>query len=80
LLVEFLDDTAYVLASYGHSGMCWPVMAILVLLCRGFFILLLIFWEGVVVRVGMKEIKSWNLNPGFCKLHQEFNSGVRGLV
>jgi hypothetical protein len=60
-----------VLASYGHSG-----TALLWLFSFYFDF----FGDGVVVRVGTKEIKSWNLNPGFCKLHREFNSGVRGLV
>jgi hypothetical protein len=71
LLVEFPDDTAYVLASCVHSS-----TALL-----GFFLLLLIFLGGrVVVRVGMKEIKSWNLNLGFCRLRWEFISGARGLM
>jgi len=69
LLVEFPDD----------SALCWPVVAILVLLCWGSFLLVLIFfWAGeggcLVVRFGVKEIKSWNLNLWFWRLHWEFNS------
>jgi len=36
------------------------------------------FWAGeggcLVVRFGVKEIKSWNLNLWFWRLHWEFNS------
>jgi hypothetical protein len=31
------------------------------------------------VRVHEKN-KSCNLNPGFCRSHQEFNSGTKGLM
>lgn len=51
------------LASCGHSGTA-P---------QGLFPFAFDFFGagrggGLVVRFGMKEIKSWNLNLGFCKL------------
>jgi len=51
------------------------IMAILVRSSAGFFLLL----SFVLVTFCMKMIKSYNLNQGFCRLHQGFNSSTKGL-
>ena len=63
--VQFSNDAAYASANYGHS--CTALL--------GFFSwVLLIFYK----HLPEKNI-SCNLNPEFCRLHREFNSGSKGL-
>lgn len=56
--------------------MRYPTVAILVKSC--------FFWGGGVCVVGMgknmdENIEFCNVNPGFCRLPQEFSSGTKGL-